>query len=168
MNLQKPVIIGLINPKSPLNVGAVMRAAGCYQATAVRYSGERFGREAKYNTDTKDVKSRVPLTHMNNLLDDLPVDVEVVCVEFVEGAVPLPSFVHPQRALYIFGPEDGSIAQDLIDKAGSVVFVPTIGCMNLAATVNVVLYDRLVKSGAQRDDNELIKSSRDINNRLKI
>ena len=40
--------------------------------------------------------------------------------------------------------------------------------MNLAATVNVVLYDRLVKSGAQRDDNELIKSSRDINNRLKI
>ena len=160
MNLQKPVIIGLINPKSPLNVGAVMRAAGCYQATAVRYSGERFGRAAKYNTDTKDVKSRVPLTHMNNLLDDLPVDVEVVCVEFVEGAVPLPSFVHPQRALYIFGPEDGSIAQDLIDKAGSVVFVPTIGCMNLAATVNVVLYDRLVK--------ELIKSSRDINNRLKI
>jgi tRNA(Leu) C34 or U34 (ribose-2'-O)-methylase TrmL len=26
-----------------------------------------------------------------------------------------------------------------------VVYVPTIGCMNLAATVNVVLYDRLAK-----------------------
>lgn len=168
MNLQNPVIIGLINPKSPLNVGAVMRAAGCYQAAAVRYSGERFGRAAKYNTDTKNVKSRVPLSHMNNLLEDLPADVQVVCVEFVEGAAPLPAFVHPQRALYIFGPEDGSIAQDLIDKADSVVYVPTIGCMNLAATVNVVLYDRLVKSGTQPDGNELIKSSRDINNRLKI
>ena len=27
-----------------------------------------------------------------------------------------------------------------------VVYIPTIGCMNLAATVNVVLYDRLAKA----------------------
>ncbi len=29
-----------------------------------------------------------------------------------------------------------------------VVYVPTRHCMNLAATVNVVLYDRLSKGGA--------------------
>jgi tRNA(Leu) C34 or U34 (ribose-2'-O)-methylase TrmL len=26
------------------------------------------------------------------------------------------------------------------------VYIPTVGCMNLAATVNVVLYDRLAKA----------------------
>jgi tRNA(Leu) C34 or U34 (ribose-2'-O)-methylase TrmL len=27
-----------------------------------------------------------------------------------------------------------------------VVYIPTVGCMNLAATVNVVLYDRMAKA----------------------
>ena len=34
--------IGLVNPKSPENVGAVMRAAGCYGANEVYYTGQRF------------------------------------------------------------------------------------------------------------------------------
>ncbi|MDP2285217.1 MAG: TrmH family RNA methyltransferase, partial [Pseudohongiella sp.] len=76
-------------------------------------------------------------------------------------------FTHPQNALYIFGPEDGSIPQAIVDQADFVVFVPTIGCMNLAATVNVVLYDRLAKSAAVIDHSALIKNSRDTNNRLK-
>jgi tRNA(Leu) C34 or U34 (ribose-2'-O)-methylase TrmL len=32
------------------------------------------------------------------------------------------------------------------------VYIPTVGCMNLAATVNVVLYDRLAKSLRQAKD----------------
>ena len=39
--------------------------------------------------------------------------------------------------------------------------------MNLAASVNVVLYDRLAKSGLKYDDS-LIRKSRDVNNRLKL
>ena len=45
--------IGLTNPKSPTNVGSVMRAAGCYQADAVYYTGQRYAHAAKFNTDTK-------------------------------------------------------------------------------------------------------------------
>ena len=48
------------------------------------------------------------------------------------------------------------------------LFVPTVGCMNLAATVNVVLYDRLVKSKQDFDVNTLIRNNRDTNNKLKI
>ena len=71
------------------------------------------------------------------------------------------------KMLFIFfGPEDGSIDQVLIDHADDVVYVPTIGCMNLAATVNVVLYDRLAKQQSQILDDELILKSRDRNNRL--
>lgn len=168
MTVPQPVLIGLYNPKSPENVGSVMRAAGCYQAAAVRFTGERFSRAVKYQTDTKNRHSTIPLTHVTDLLDDLPEDVKVVCVEFAEGATLLPEFSHPEHAIYVFGPEDGSLPQALIDAADHVVFVPTFGCMNLAASVNVVLYDRLSKSAQGIDSKEAVKLSRDTNNRLVV
>lgn len=162
------VFIALVDPKSPANVGAVMRAAGCYGADQVRYSGTRFERAARYQTDTKDMLSKIPLLREDDLLSGLPADMKIVCVELAEGASPLPQFVHPQQAIYVFGPEDGSLPQALIDQADHVVYVPTVTCMNLAASVNVVLYDRLAKAPLHLDGDEFIRSSRDINNRLKV
>jgi tRNA(Leu) C34 or U34 (ribose-2'-O)-methylase TrmL len=93
---------------------------------------------------------------------------KLVCVEFAENAIALPDYQHPEHAFYIFGPEDGTLGQDVIDRADAVVYVPTVGCMNLAATVNVVLYDRLTKSAQEVAGNTLIRESRDVNNRLKV
>ncbi|MEH6596990.1 MAG: RNA methyltransferase [Colwellia polaris] len=160
------VVIGLTDPKSPSNVGAVMRAAGCYQANEVRYTGVRYARAAKFHTDTKDAFRKIPLNAVESLITDLPEEQRVICVDLVEGAIPLPEFEHPENALYIFGPEDGTIAQNVIDAADAVVYVPTIGCMNLAASVNVLLYDRLAKSKHIVANNELIKRSRDTNNKV--
>lgn len=160
--------IGLCNPKNPTNVGAVMRAAGCFQVDAVFYTGERYLRAARFNTDTKDVSSKIPLTGVDALLDDVPAHLKIVCVEFAEGAQPLPAFQHPDNAIYIFGPEDGTLQQDVIDRADAVVYVPTLGSLNLAAVVNVVLYDRMAKSTLTIANNELIRRSRDTNNNLKI
>lgn len=168
MMSSKQVFIGLCNPKSPTNVGAVLRAAGCYQAHGVRYTGTRFDRASKYNTDTKNINSAIPLLQVAQILDGLPVGMEVVCVELAEGATPLPEFEHPSQALYVFGPEDGSIPQSVVDQAHAVVYVPTVGCMNLAASVNVVLYDRLAKQKLSIDNDARIKSSRDRNNRLRV
>jgi len=162
------VSIGLSNPKSPTNVGAVMRAAGCYRVDNVVYTGERYDRAAKFQTDTKSMSRKIPLTGVNSLLDDLPEDTHIVCVELAEGAVPLPHFQHPENALYVFGPEDGTIAQDVVDRADAVVYVPTVGCMNLAATVNVLLYDRLAKSEDMLAGDELIRQSRDNRNHLVV
>jgi tRNA(Leu) C34 or U34 (ribose-2'-O)-methylase TrmL len=177
------VAIALTNPKSPTNVGAVMRAAGCYQVDQVFYTGRRYEQAAKYNkdtlkTDTKNAQGKIPLiavTDFKNtegLLESIPADTKIICVDLVEGATPLPHFIHPEKAVYIFGPEDGTIKQEVIDKADDVVFVPTIGCMNLAASVNVLLYDRLSKALQQHtnilSDDELIRSSRDTNNRVKV
>lgn len=65
-----------------------------------------------------------------------------------EGAIPLPDYQHPDNAVCVFGPEDGTISQAIIDRVDAVVYVPTVDCMNLAASVNVVLYDRLAKSAS--------------------
>jgi len=161
------VLIGLSNPKSPTNVGAVMRAAGCFQADAVFYTGERYKRAMRFNTDTQNASREIALFDVGCLIEQAKYGVKVVCVELVEGATSLPEFKHPDKALYIFGPEDGSLSQDVVDKADAVVYVPSKGCLNLAATVNVVLYDRLAKSEHESGD-ELICESRDTNNRVKV
>lgn len=168
MTTQSTVIIGLHNPKNPTNVGAVMRAAGCYQASQVRFNGTRYNRAAKFQTDTKNAHQRIELVEMNDLTADLADDIKIVCVELVVGATALPQFTHPKNAVYVFGPEDGSLPQDVVDSADHVVYVPTVGCMNLAATVNVVLYDRLAKSSLNIDDEQQVLANRDNKNRLKM
>ena len=145
-----------------------MRAAGCYGVNSVLYTGTRYDRAVKLNTDTKQASSKIPLIQPQHLLDNIEDDLKVVCVELVEGAIPLPNFEHPKKALYLFGPEDGTLNQKLINSADAVVYIPTTGCMNLAATVNVLLYDRLSKSAQFVTDNTLIKQSRDNNNRVKV
>ncbi len=152
----------------PSNVGAVMRAAGCYGATAVHYTDVRFSRASTYHTDTQNRQSQIqiPLMSMTSLTDDLPSTVSIVCVELAEGATPLLEFNHPRDALYIFGPEDGSIEQSIIDQTDHVVYVPTIVCMHLAATVNVLLYDRLAKASEVINHHARVIESRDSNNRL--
>ena len=160
--------IGLVNPKSPDNVGAVLRAAGCYGVATIYYTGTRFARAAKYQLDTKKRSDTITLTGVSSLLPHRLPGQALICVELAEGAIPLPAFQHPEHALYVFGPEDGSIDQALIDAADAVVYVPTIGCMNLAATVNVLLYDRLAKQQMAIDHLERVRASRDVNNRLVV
>lgn len=161
-------VIGLLNPKSPDNVGAILRAAGCYGVKMIYYTGTRFERAAKYQLDTKQCSDTIALTGVASLLEHRQPGQALVCVELAEGATPLPAFEHPHDAFYVFGPEDGSIDQALIDAADAVVYVPTIGCMNLAATVNVLLYDRLAKQHDAINHLQRVRASRDVNNRLVV
>ncbi|MFT6977279.1 MAG: tRNA(Leu) C34 or U34 (ribose-2'-O)-methylase TrmL [Shewanella psychromarinicola] len=172
-NIQTRVTIGLVNPKTPVNVGGIMRAAGCYRVDNVCYTGKRYelaakSGDAQYDVDTKDAAKRIPLVGVESLLDSVPDGATIVCVDLVVGATPLPLFTHPENAFYIFGPEDGTIPQQLIDAATAVVYIPTVGCMNLAASVNVLLYDRLAKMTQMDAGDELIRQSRDNNNRTKV
>jgi len=171
MNESK-VSIGLVNPKSPENVASVMRAAGNYRVDSVYYTGKRYPEALKrkqYTVDmSRKVSENIPLTEVACVADAAAHNMKIVCVEFAENAVALPEYQHPGNAIYIFGPEDGTLSQAMIDRADAVVYIPTIGCMNLAATVNVVLYDRLLKSPQKFDGNALICESRDTNNSLKV
>jgi tRNA(Leu) C34 or U34 (ribose-2'-O)-methylase TrmL len=136
------VAIGLYRPKCTANLGGVLRAAECYGANLVILCGQRMG---KYSTDTTKAWRRIPCVEVNDLLEHVPFGAMPVAVEICERAKPLPSATHPERAFYIFGPEDGSVPKSILERVPLVVSVPTNGCMNLAATANVVLYDRMVK-----------------------
>lgn len=138
--------IGLHRPKDAANIGGAMRAAACYRADLIVIDGGRYRRS---RTDTPLAHRHIPTLVLpdDQILNALPVDCEPVAVDLIEGATPLPRFRHPERAFYIFGPEDGTLGPDVVGRCRHRVMVPTAICMNLAATVNVVLYDRLAKHG---------------------
>ena len=139
--------IALWNPKNGENVGGAMRAAGVYEAQLVVLGGGRRPNTLlRHPTDTMKTWASIPTIATDDVFDAIPYDCVPVAIELVDGAKPLPDYWHPARAMYIFGPEDGSLPTSIIERCSTVLYVPTPGpCMNLAATVNVVLYDRLVK-----------------------
>lgn len=161
------VSIGLVNPKSASNVAVILRAAGCFSVSSIFYTGVRYTYAKAFHEDTKRFRDSIPTHAVEDLLSMKPQGATVVAIELVEGAVPLPEFTHPNNAFYVFGPEDGSISQDILQACDHVVYIPTKSSMNLAVTANVVLYDRMAKSNYQKGD-ALIRASRDKNNNTKI
>jgi tRNA(Leu) C34 or U34 (ribose-2'-O)-methylase TrmL len=141
--------IGLDHPKTAANVGGALRAAHCYGAALVAIAGDRSG--IKSPTNTTKVQRHIPLLHGDDLHAMIPYDCIPVAVDLVEGAIELPVFAHPERAFYVFGPEDGTLGKRVLDWCKFRVMVPTDYCMNLAATVNVVLYDRVAKARKSRN-----------------
>lgn len=143
----EPAVV-LINPKYPHNVGAAVRAASCWGAKQVWYTGNRVvlapGQRLPREERMKGYKD-VELRQFDRPLECFKKGVEPVCVELVTGAMPLHEFEHPERAVYVFGPEDGHVPPTLKRLCHHMVVIPTRHCLNLAAAVNIVLYDRLYK-----------------------
>lgn len=138
--------VGLDNPKNKLNVGSALRACAVYRAAFLAVSGHRWG--ARHSTDTMKTWRHMPLLQVNDLHDVIPFDCVPVAVDIIEGARSLPTYTHPERAFYVFGAEDATLGDRVLSWCRDVIYVPTAACMNLAAAVNVVLYDRLAKMGA--------------------
>lgn len=140
--------IGLDHPKNAINLGGVLRAAYCYRAAMVAVSGNRIEAHKLIDSPSNNLRSEkhIPILRGEDLHDLVPFDCVPVAVDLVDGAVELQNYQHPQRAFYIFGPEDGTLGIRTLSWCRDRVMIPTRTCMNLAATVNVVLYDRLAKN----------------------
>jgi tRNA(Leu) C34 or U34 (ribose-2'-O)-methylase TrmL len=139
--------IGLDNPKTAANVGAVMRIAYNYNAAFVAIKGRRYKNVA---TDTTKGYRHIPTMSCEDLRGLIPHDCIPVAVDLLPDAVPLPDYVHPERAFYIFGAEDATLGERVTSWCPHRIYVPTTRCMNLAVTVGVVLYDRLSKQKNQK------------------
>jgi tRNA(Leu) C34 or U34 (ribose-2'-O)-methylase TrmL len=139
--------VGLHMPKTPTNVGSVLRAAHCYGVGFVASTGQRYRGSS---TDTMKAYRHLPLLHADDLHSLVPHDCVPVAIDLLEGARSLVDYIHPERAFYIFGPEDGTLGEKVTSWCRDRVYVPTAFCMNLAACVNVVLYDRAAKESAKR------------------
>ena len=138
--------IGLVNPKYAANVGGAMRAATAYDANLIIISGSRATNYLNHQTDTAKSWKHMPTIIVDNIFDAMPFDCVPIAVDIITGARPLQTYCHPERAFYIFGAENATLNKQITECCQDVLYIPTRICMNLAATVNVVLYDRMTKS----------------------
>lgn len=134
--------VGLDRPKCPANLGGALRAAHCFGAELVVVGGDRYRRSI---TDTTKAYRHIPLIHSADVMDSIPFDCVPVAVEFIKDRCQLQQYCHPHSAYYIFGPEDGSVRKEVLARCRDVIYIPSQFCLNLAAAVNVVLYDRTAK-----------------------
>ena len=121
----------------------MLRAARCYGASLVVSEGSRI--RPSHAANTSQAHRHIPYLQVDSILDALPFGCEPVIVELEGDSTPIQRFVHPERAFYILGPEDGSVPKAISERCKYHVYVPTNGCMNLAATANVILFDRMMK-----------------------
>lgn len=142
--------LALVNPKYAHNVGAALRAASCFGATRIWWTGRRVtldvaaGQRLPREERMKGYRD-VAMVRDDRFFDRLDPGVVPVAVELRPGAECLLDFEHPARACYVFGPEDGSIPRPALACCHRFVILPTRHCVNLAAAAYLVLYDRLAK-----------------------
>jgi tRNA(Leu) C34 or U34 (ribose-2'-O)-methylase TrmL len=131
-------------------VGAAVRAASCYGVGQVWFSGDRVQLvgEKRFRLPREERMrgyQEVELRHTDQPFDAFGTGTVPVAVELRRNAEPLISFEHPEQAVYVFGPEDGSLDRAVLGLCHRFVVIPTRHCTNLAAAVYTVLYDRHAK-----------------------
>jgi tRNA G18 (ribose-2'-O)-methylase SpoU len=137
--------VGIIDGKCSENVGTLWRSAANFGAAFIFTVGNRYKRQP---TDTVATYRHVPYWRFDDWIDchaHLPYDCQLIGVEIADRAISLETFTHPERAVYLLGPEDGSIPDDILAKCSHVLRIQSVFCLNVAVAGSVVMYDRQTK-----------------------
>jgi tRNA(Leu) C34 or U34 (ribose-2'-O)-methylase TrmL len=167
--------VALVDPKFPHNVGAAVRAASCHGVRQVWFSGDRVRLDgAKRQRLPREERMRgyqeVEIRQADYFFDafagvDRDGGAVPVAVELRRNAESLIDFEHPERALYVFGPEDGSLDRAVLARCHRFLVIPTRHCTNLSAAVCTVLYDRHAKrvQAGLEPRNSVVSGTSDLN-----
>jgi tRNA G18 (ribose-2'-O)-methylase SpoU len=137
--------IGIERAKTEANIGTLWRSAFCLGAAFIFTIGRRYPPQA---SDTTKTWRHIPLLEYTDLKDfyaHLPYDCRLIGIEILPDAKPLETFSHPLRAVYLLGPEDGSLSKPAIEMCHTLVRFTSTHCLNVAAAGSIVMYDRQAK-----------------------
>lgn len=141
--------IGIDRCKTPANIGSLLRSAHAFDADFAFTVGKRgCGSYRRQATDTTNASGHLPFVEYADIdvfMAARPRGCQLVAVE-VDGDRLLGEFKHPERAVYVLGPEDGNVHKDLRALAQHTVRIPTTHCLNVAVTAAIVMHDRVAKS----------------------
>ena len=140
-----PAVV-LLEPRFADNIAAAVRAASAFGIKQVWYTGKSINGDAvRLPRELRMYDDRVDLFHTNKPLDRMPEYAVPVALEYAASSHSLVYFKHAPRNVYVFGPERGEVPSHIKSLCHYVVSIPTAHSLNLAATVNIVLYDRMAK-----------------------
>lgn len=138
--------VAVVRPKHTSNLGTLWRSAHCFGAAFLAVIAERYAEQA---SDTTKATRHIPLYTFDTFAKfktTVPQDCSIIGVEIVPASRDLVVYRHPIRAVYVLGPEDGSLDPVVLEQCASVVHIPSRYCLNLAVAGSIVLYDRVAKS----------------------
>ncbi len=145
--------IGILNPEIDENIGTLWRSAYILGASFIFIVGTKKFR--KQSSDVTHAWNKIPLyLHQNfeELYQSLPYSTQLVGVEMADNAVPICSFEHPLRAIYLLGSESCGLPENVIQKCHSLVCLPGNFSLNVASAGSILLYDRVSKVPAALPD----------------
>lgn len=140
--------IGVEQISKPGNAGNLIRSAHAFGASFCFFIDPQVNIQSLRGSDTSDSGAHVP-HYVYPSADEmvLPKDCVLVGIELTEEAVELPSFRHPLRAAYVFGPEMGTLSPAMLARCSHVVRIPTKFCINVGMAGVVTMYDRMISLG---------------------
>ena len=140
--------IGIEYPRTAANIGTLWRSAHIMQADFMFVIGQCY---QSVRTDTLKSWKHVPLFEFDSFEHFhacLPKDAKLVGIELDARSVPLTTYRHPQRAVYLLGSETTGLPADVLAQCDGVVQIPGEFSLNVSVAGSIVLYDRLMKNGS--------------------
>lgn len=139
--------IGVEHIKTEMNVGTLWRSAFNFGASFIFTIGRRYRKQA---SDTTKTWNHIPLFDFDSVSDfkrSIPHAWIPIGIELCDEARSLTEYSHARSAVYLLGPEDGSLSKEARALCKSVVFIPSRLCLNVATAGSIVMYDRMAKKG---------------------
>ena len=144
--------IGVENVSKPMNVGNLLRSAHAFGASFFFTISPSVDVRSMRESDTSGAFDHIPFYNFQKPEDILlPRQTSLVGIEFLEDAIELPSFRHPQRAVYMLGREKGNLSDEMLARCDHVIKIPMKFCINVGVAGALVMYDRLISFGRFAD-----------------
>jgi tRNA G18 (ribose-2'-O)-methylase SpoU len=141
--------IGIMNPKTEMNVGSLWRSANILGASFIFTIGTRI---AKQQSDTSHAFKSIPFYYyktFEEFYDAMPYDCRLVGVELDERSEKIETYTHLSRCIYILGAEDIGLTAEARKKCHQMIELPN-GMYNVSNSGCIVMYDRHLKSALKQ------------------
>lgn len=124
------------------NIGTMIRNANAFNAEKVFYYGKkRYDRRGTVGTH-----HYVDLNHINTREDLLALKEKYtfVCLDNVEGSIPMEDFDWPENTMMVFGEEGSGLTKEMLELADHIISIKQYGSvrsMNVGTTSGIAMYD---------------------------
>lgn len=136
--------IGAYEISKSYNVGSLYRSAHAFDANFFFTINSDISFAEMKQSDTSHAENHLPFYEYATLNDlKKPKGCKVIGIELTDDAVDLPSFCHPLRAIYLLGPERGSLPPEILAQCDFTIKIPTKFCINVGIAGALVMYDRI-------------------------